>query len=90
MGTAAGPEGDEAPGPGECAVCRVLSAGVVTVTSTTVSQSESRNGLVGEPEMQLSVLFQVASHIRQNPANVDQPRPHPRDLTAEEEEEERE
>ena len=55
-----------------------------------MSQSESRNGLVGEPEMQLSVLFQVASHIRQNPANVDQPRPHPRDLTAEEEEEERE
>lgn len=32
---------------------------------------------------------QVASHIRQNPANIDQPRPHPRDLTAEEEEEER-
>lgn len=32
---------------------------------------------------------QVASHMRQNPANVDHPQPHPRDLTAEEEEEER-
>ncbi|XP_045122240.1 presenilin-1-like [Portunus trituberculatus] len=74
---------------GDNVLCHLSSGDLDTVKATTGFHWVVGCDEGAEVVMQHRILFQMASHIRQNPANIDQPRPHPRDLTAEEEEEER-